>query len=323
MKPVADFENLVPDVMLDVVERATGRRMSGLTHPLPSYINRVYEIESNDGERLIAKFYRPGRWSEETLQDEHDFVCDCAAEEIPVVAPLVFPDGRTLHEDNGIFFAVFPKRSGRQFEANGPEDWLRVGHLMGRVHLVGARQDAPARTDLHPAESTEKHIEHLLDNSIVTPKHRDEFSSVANGILDLIVALFDDVEFIRIHGDCHSGNIMDRPGEGIMLIDFDDMMVGPPVQDLWMLLPDRADNCRQEFNQILRGYEEFRPFDDSTFRLIEPLRAMRIIYFLAWCSAQINDYRFRTLYPDWGSDAFWQREITDLAKQRNVIAEHL
>jgi len=309
--------------MLDAVERAIGRRLTGLAHPLPSYINRVYEVEDNEGTRLIAKFYRPGRWSPEALQDEHDFVLACAAAEIPVIAPMVLPNGETLFCDNGIWFTVFPKRYGRNFEANCDEDWVRIGSLLGRVHVVGAGAAAADRTYLHPQESTAEHIDYLLDNGIITPRFEREFELIADSILDSISDLFDDVEFIRIHGDCHSGNILDRPGEGIMIIDFDDMMVGPPVQDLWMLLPDRADKCRREFNLILQGYEQFREFDDSSFRLIEPLRAMRIIYFLAWCSRQVDDYRFQTLYPDWGSDAFWEREIIDLTRQRDLILEHL
>jgi len=323
VKLAADFEDLVPDVMLNAVESATGHRMTGLAHPLPSYINRVYEVETNDGERLIAKFYRPGRWTVEALQDEHDFVLACAAAEIPVIAPMVLPNGETLFCDNGIWFTVFPKRYGRNFEANSDEDWVRIGSLLGRVHVVGARADAEARTYLHPQESTVEHIDYLLDNGIITPCFEREFESVADSILDVISDLFDDIEFISIHGDCHSGNILDRPGEGIMIIDFDDMMVGSPVQDLWMLLPDRADKCRREFNLILQGYEQFREFDDSSFRLIEPLRAMRIIYFLAWCSRQVDDYRFQALYPDWGSDAFWEREIIDLVRQRDLILEHI
>ena len=235
----------------------------------------------------------------------------------------MLPDGNTLYEDNGITFTLFPKRFGRKFEANQDEDWGRIGSLLGRIHSVGAQTIAPSRTNLHPAESTETHIVHLLDNGIVTPQHEDAFEEITDSILDLIDDLFDDAEFIRIHGDCHGGNLLDRPSEGIMIIDFDDMMMGPPVQDLWMLLPDQADKCRREFNLILKGYEQFREFDDNTFRLIEPLRAMRIIYFLSWCSRQVNDYRFRSLYPDWGSDAFWQNEIADLTHQRNIIREHL
>lgn len=323
MNETADFEDLMPDVMLNAVEVATGRRMTGLAHPLPSYINRVYEVEDSSGERLIAKFYRPGRWSPEALQDEHDFVVECAADEISVIAPLVLPNGETLHEDSGIYFTIFPKKYGRNFEANRDEDWVRIGSLLGRVHVVGARREAEFRTDLHPLESTVEHVNQLLDNGIVTPAFEGAFEDITNSILDLIEDLFDDAEFIRIHGDCHGGNILDRLDEGIMIIDFDDMMVGPPVQDLWMLLPEQADKCRREFDLILKGYEQFREFDDSTFRLIEPLRAMRIIYFLSWCSRQVNDYRFQTLYPNWGSDSFWKSEIADLTQQRNLIRSHI
>ena len=323
MNQTSDFEDLVPDVMLNAVENATGRSMTGLAHPLPSYINRVYGVKDSSGEELIAKFYRPRRWSPEALQDEHDFVLECAADEIPVVAPLQFADGKTLHEDNGIYFTIFPKRYGRNFEANRDEDWVRIGSLLGRVHVVGARREAEFRTDLHPLESTVAHVDHLLDNGIVTLAFENAFENITNSILDLIENLFDDVEFIRIHGDCHGGNILDRLTEGIMIIDFDDMMIGPPVQDLWMLLPDQADKCRREFNLILKGYEQFREFDDGSFRLIEPLRAMRIIYFLFWCSRQVNDYRFQTLYPNWGSDAFWRNEIADLVQQRNLIQTHI
>jgi len=309
--------------MLAAVEDALGQPMTGLAAPLPSYINRVYEVQTVAGERLIAKFYRPGRWSREALQDEHDFVADCNADEIPVIAPLVFPGGGTLREADGVHFTVFPKRFGRQLEINSPKDWLRVGRLLGRVHVAGSRGTAESRTDLHPAQSTDRHISHLVENGFISPRFCGEFGSVARRILDLITGLFDDAEFLRIHGDCHCGNLLYRPGEGIMIIDFDDMMVGPPVQDLWLLLPDRADRCQRELALLLRGYEQFREFDDRSLRLIEPLRAMRIVYFLAWCSRQVNDYRFRTMYPEWGSDAFWQREIHDLSHQLEVIGEHL
>jgi Ser/Thr protein kinase RdoA (MazF antagonist) len=323
MTDAPDFEHLVPDTMLTAVEEALGEPMTGLATPLPSYINRVYEVQTMDGERLIAKFYRPDRWTPEALQDEHNFVADCAADEIPVIAPLEFPGGGTLREADGVHFTVFPKRFGRQLEINSPKDWLRVGRLLGRVHVAGSRAPADNRTDLHPAQSTGQHIEHLTENGFVTPRFKDAFRDVTGRILDLITDLFDDAEFVRIHGDCHCGNLLYRPGEGIMVIDFDDMMVGPPVQDLWLLLPDRADQCRRELALLLRGYELFREFDDRSLRLIEPLRAMRIIYFLAWCSRQVNDFRFRTLYPEWGGDAFWQREVNDLSRQLAIIGEHL
>lgn len=318
-----DFDHLVPDTMLDAVEHALGKPMTGLATPLPSYINRVYEVQTVDGERFIAKFYRPGRWSLEALQEEHDFVADCAADEIPVIAPLVLPDGKTLQETDGIYFTIFPKRFGRQLEINSPKDWMRVGRLLGRVHVAGSRREAFERTNIHPEDSTEDYVHYLIDNDFVTPHCRSEFEDITSEILDVITPLFEDVEFIRIHGDCHCGNLLNRPGEGIMIIDFDDMMTGPPVQDLWLLLPDRADQSRRELDLLLRGYEMFREFDRHTLRLIEPLRAMRIIYFLAWCSRQIDDYTFKTNNPEWGSNVFWEREISDLSRQLQVIDEHM
>lgn len=309
--------------MLNLVEQSTGLKLTGLATPLPSYINRVYEIQQDDGTRLIAKFYRPGRWSRAALQDEHDFVADCEAEEIPVIASMKLNGGKTLHEADGIYFTIFPKRFGRQLEINTDEDWTRVGRLLGRVHMVGSRREAKARTDLHPGRSIAEHVNHLINNKFVTPRYVKDFKAATTSILDLITPLFDDAEFIRIHGDCHCGNLLDRPGEGIMIIDFDDMMVGPPVQDLWLLLPDRADQCRRELDLLLKGYEQFREFDDRTFRLIEPLRAMRIIYYLAWCSRQVNDFKFRTTYPEWGTDAFWQREVSDLSRQLQITEEHV
>jgi Ser/Thr protein kinase RdoA (MazF antagonist) len=138
-------------------------------------------------------------------------------------------------------------------------------------------------------------------------------------IIDIAVREFEGIDMQRIHGDCHRGNILERPDEGLLVIDFDDMMTGPPVQDLWLLLPDHADKARREMDLILQGYERFLEFDDRSLRLVEILRAMRIIYFLAWCSTQLDDFRFKTNFPEWGSDMFWQREIADLEHQYHVI----
>lgn len=310
-----DFEQLVPDLILDAVEEASGRRLSGLILPLPSYINRVYEVQDESGGRLIVKFYRPGRWSLEALQDEHEFVAECAAEEIPVIAPLELPGGGTLAEVEGIYFALFPKRQGRSLEINEDAEWSRVGRLVGRVHAVGRRAAASARTRLHPAGFMGEHLRQLQEGGFIPPRLRSEFAGVTGRILDLIAPLFEGVEFQRIHGDCHKGNLLFRPDEGLVMIDFDDMMMGPAVQDLWLLLPDRTDRCARELELLLQGYEQFHDFDNGTLRLIEPLRALRIIYYLAWCSRQAEDYTFRIAHPDWGSENFWRREIVDLKNQ--------
>lgn len=322
MSKAADFEHLTPEVLLDVVENATGVGMTGLTIPLPSYINRVYELQTRRGERIIAKFYRPGRWSRAAIEDEHTFLADCAESEIPVVCPLKLADGSTLGKTDGIFFALFPKKAGREFEQNTPEDWKRVGSLVARIHLAGSRRTAGDRITLHPMKSTRDDLDLLIGGGYVTEKYRRAFEDLTGSIVENITGLFAGSELIRIHGDCHRGNLLDRPGEGLMVIDFDDMMVGPPVHDLWLLLPDHAGRSRREIDALLEGYEQFRQFDYSSLKLIEPLRFMRIIYFLAWLARQVDDYAFRANHPDWGTEIFWQREISDLKHQFQVIMEH-
>lgn len=315
----ASFENLTPDCILDAVETAMGRQLTGLTSPLPSYINRVYELQAVNDERLIAKFYRPGRWKRPALQDEHDFVLDCVADEIPVVAPLKLSDGGTIGAYDGILFSVFPKRSGREMELHTDEGWRRLGSLVGRIHLAGSRREARHRLQMHPETTTVPEIRQLLDSGFMGPGVAGRFRDVTSRIVEIALREFDGVELQRIHGDCHRGNILERPGEGLMVIDFDDMVMGPPVQDIWLLLPNHANQMRHEINLILEGYEQFMEFDDRTLRLVEILRAMRIIYFLAWCSTQVDDFKFQSNFPDWGSDMFWQREVADLEHQYHAI----
>jgi Ser/Thr protein kinase RdoA (MazF antagonist) len=315
----ASFDDLTPDRILDAVEEGMECQLTGLTSPLPSYINRVYELQSVAGERLIAKFYRPGRWDRAALQDEHDFVLDCAAEEIPVVAPLALASGETIGEYDGILYSVFPKRSGREMSLHDNEGWLRLGRLVGRIHLAGAGRDAENRLHMHPETTTIPEIKRLLGGGFMSRHQADRFKDVTGRIVDIALREFEGVELQRIHGDCHRANILERPGEGLMVIDFDDMVMGPAVQDIWLLLPGHANQSRREINLILEGYEQFMDFDDRQLRLVEILRAMRIIYFLSWCSTQIDDFKFQSNFPDWGSDGFWQREVADLEHQYHAI----
>ena len=321
MKNESDFERLTPDLILNAIESASGKRMTGLTSPLPSYINRVYELQAMDGTRIIAKFYRPGRWSIEALRDEHRFMADCATAEIPVVLPLTLASGETIGEMDGFCFSLFPKKLGREFEVTCDEDWRRIGQLIGRIHLVGSTKPADNRIVLHPSKSTAADIEQLVGGGFINTTQLNEFTDLTGKIVEIAEAGFKDIESIRIHGDCHNGNLLQRPEEGLMIIDFDDMMTGPPVQDIWLLLHDYADRSQNEINLILEGYEQFREFDDRSLKLIEPLRAMRMLHYLAWCSKQIDDFQFNNNFPEWGSDAFWQREISDLRIQLQNILE--
>jgi Ser/Thr protein kinase RdoA (MazF antagonist) len=334
------FAALTPDAVSLSVEGALGARSDGTIVSYPSYINRVYGLrlepsgEDDDakGTELIAKFYRPGRWTHQALVDEHRFLADCAAAEIPVAAPLVLPSGGSLGEavvegeDGGealYYFALFPKKAGRNFDAEGDEDWLRLGALLGRCHRVGRSRKSAHRSVCTPAALTIPFVDELLDGGLVHPEHREAFGSLCRRTLSRIEPLFEGISLGRIHGDCHRGNILDRRGEGLLVIDFDDMMVGPAVQDLWLLLPDHADACRRELGLIIEGYEDFMGFDRRELALIEPLRFMRMVYFLAWRSRQRDDLWFRESFPDWGGEEFWKTEIEDLRDQAELVEASL
>ena len=320
-KCINSFDGLTPEIFIDAVEESLGIRMTGLAAPLTSYINRVYELQSMDGRRFVAKFYRPGRWTKDALVDEHNFVLDCKEAEIPVIAPIVLKNGKTLGVVEGIYFAVFPKRLGRFFEICSDIDWKRLGSILGRLHVVGARKNAAARIEHHPLNSTLEEIEFLKDGMFVSPRYMSEFNSLSDDIITAIGDLFEDTEYIRTHGDCHCGNILHRPGEGIMLIDFDDMMTAPPVQDMWLLLPDHACNSKKELKLIMEGYTQFRDFDIASLKLIEPLRMMRLLYFLSWCAKQEKDLKFQSNFPSWGTDSFWRQEMNDLRMQLDMIKQ--
>jgi Ser/Thr protein kinase RdoA (MazF antagonist) len=326
-----DFSSLTPDAVINAVEAALGVSCSSLCRPLNSYINRVYEVGLADGgsDRLspagfvIAKFYRPGRWSRDALQDELDFLTELHAAEVPVVPPLAGRDGALLHDLSGTWFAVFPKRGGRPLDELAPNQWIQIGRLIARLHAVGALRAPRDRIRLHPRQATQEHLRYILDSGLVAREHRRDYEDVVHRIIADIAPLFDGAEDIRIHGDCHRGNILFRPGEGYHLLDFDDMATGPAVQDLWLLLPNRLSQSRAEVELLLEGYETFLPFPRETLRLIEPLRAMRFLHYTAWCARQKADGGFARLAPGWGTAAFWRQEIDELRKQQQEILDAL
>ncbi len=320
---LADFSGLTPDVVLQLVEQALGRPAANLCRPLGSYINRVYDVQMDDGAWVVAKFYRPGRWSRDALQDEQDFLLELAEVEIPVVAPLRGADGTALHEAQGLRFAVFPKRGGRALDEPTPAQWRELGRLLARIHNTGDLHSPRDRIRLHPEYSASQHLDYLLDGPFPSDRVRDAYAEAADDLLERIAPLFDDVPTTRLHGDCHRANIIGRPDEPFFLIDFDDMSVGPVVQDLWMMLPGHVRDSRVELDLLLEGYETFRPFDYTTLRLIEPLRAMRIIHYTAWCARQKRDGGFARVAPDWGTPAFWRQETEDLLRQRQEIEDAL
>ena len=309
------FDDLGPDRVLGLVEDGLGIRCSNLFRPLNSYINRVYELEQEDGAGLIAKFYRPGRWSKAGILDEHTFLLDLAEQEVPVIAPLLFRDGTTLAGPDEYPFAVFPKCGGRSFDEYNDDQWLQLGRLLGRVHSIGEIKEAEHRICMSPEDSTGSHLQYLMASSCVPSDLKLKLETAIRQIVDEITPVFSSAEQIRIHGDCHFSNMIYRPGESFFIIDFDDMAMGPPVQDVWMLLPGGLDTSFIEMDFFLEGYETFRPFDRRTLRLIEPLRAMRFIHYMAWCAHQVEEDGKTRAIDGFGSWEYWQNEIGDLDDQ--------
>lgn len=323
------FAALTPQLVVAAVEQSYGLVLDGTLAAYPSYVNRVYGLRNDEGREYIVKFYRPDRWSPDAIAEEHELVLDCAEADLPVVAPLADSDGFTLqlvearNEARSVdyAFSLYEKRGGRGFDAERDEDWFRLGALAGRVHAVGRRGASPNRLVCTPRESTSRFVDELREAAVVHPEVADEFFALLRQGIDLIAPLFDGVPLQRIHGDFHRGNVLDRGDEGLLLIDFDDTMTGPAVQDLWLLLPDHAWAARRELAHIVDGYRQFAAFDESTLRLVEPLRFMRMVYYLAWSALQRDDHRFREQNPDWGSRAFWIREVEDIRTQLDMVAE--
>ncbi|SHO47895.1 serine/threonine protein kinase [Desulfopila aestuarii] len=315
------FQDLGPDMVLSLVERSLNVSLTNLFRPLNSYINRVYELQKDDGGGLIVKFYRPGRWTGDALQEEHDFLLELAGEEIPVIAPLKFPDSTTLGLFEGVHFAVFPKRGGRSVDEFDEDQWLQLGRLLGRVHLIGENRSATYRPVMSPSASTRQQLDYLLAGSVVPEEVKNPLKRAVEEIIAETEPLFAGQRQIRIHGDCHFANIIYRPGESFYLIDFDDMVMGPPVQDIWMLLPGTLDEAFVEMDILLEGYETFRPFDRRSFKLIEPLRAMRFVHYMAWCAHQVAADGHTRVLEDFGTQSYWQKEIADLHDQLERIRE--
>jgi Ser/Thr protein kinase RdoA (MazF antagonist) len=326
---LGSFDLLSPDAIVAAVEGSLGLGAEGTISAYPSYVNRVYGLRLDDDREIVAKFYRPGRWSRDALLDEQRFIADAAEAELPVAVPIALEGGESLGEliledeegEHPFSFALFPKMGGRNFDAEADEDWLRLGSLLGRLHAAGDKRTAPSRVVCDPERLTLPLVQELFDQDLVHPDFEDALQKLCEETLGALAPLFDGLKFRRIHGDCHRGNILDRSGEGLYVIDFDDMMNGPAVQDLWLLLPDHADKCRRELSLLVEGYENFLPFDRRELKLIEGLRFMRMAYFLAWRARQRNDSWFRASFPDWGTKAFWRGELDDLRDQAELALD--
>jgi Ser/Thr protein kinase RdoA (MazF antagonist) len=321
------FYELTPDRILDAIELA-GFMPTGRFTALNSMENRVYEVEieldtppATPSERFkIIKFYRPGRWSKFQIEEEHRFLLDLVENEIPVVAPLSLKDGKTISEMVGIFFSVFPKVGGRIPDELTTEQLQQVGRLLGRMHLTGRAREAKHRLHLSPQSYGLINLDFLLTNDILPLSVKEPYENTVKALCAAIEPMFRGVRTQRIHGDCHYGNLI-WGSKGPFWVDFDDMVVGPPVQDLWLLVPGRELEDRILFESLLEGYEQMCQFERSTLRLIEPLRALRLINYSTWIAKRWQDPAFQRVFENFGTDRYWQEQIGYLREIHQLILE--
>ncbi len=307
----ASFFSLTPDRVLDAVEIG-GLRCTGRCLPLRAFENRVYEVELEDQRRLVVKFYRPGRWSRETILDEHAFLAELAAAELPAVPPLDLGTGSTLADVDGIFYAAFPKVRGRILDELEDERLRRIGRLIGRMHAVGAARDAPHRPRVTVQRYVTEPLEVLLAGAFIPAPLAGRYRDVVSQIAEVVATPLAAARSQRIHGDLHRGNIIWGGDGGPILLDFDDCGIGPPVQDIWLLSYGDSEEAKHGREQILEGYEIFREFDRSTLALCEPLRALRIIYMSAWIARRWDDPSFQKGFPAFRTDNYWMAEYEEL-----------
>jgi len=312
------FFALTPDRVLEAVE-VGGLRCTGRCLPLRAFENRVYEVELDDERRIVVKFYRPGRWSRETILDEHAFLADLAAAEIAVVPPMDLGVGSTLPEIDSIYYAAFPKVRGRTLDELSDEQLRQIGRLIGRMHAVGAARDAPHRPRLGVERHVHEPLAVLVGGGLVPAALAPRYRDVALKIADIVSPLLAKAGAQRIHGDLHRGNII-WATDGPILVDFDDCMVGAPAQDLWILARGGSEEARQARNQLLEGYELFREFDRSTLTLAEPLRALRIMWISAWIAQRWDDPSFKTGFPAFGTESYWAKEYEELFAIYEAVA---
>jgi Ser/Thr protein kinase RdoA (MazF antagonist) len=316
------FSDLTPDIVLDALD-SVGLRSDGRLLALNSYENRVYQIGMEQGPPLVTKFYRPARWSDDAINEEHAFVQELVEREIPVVPALQGDSGTTLHCFNGFRFAVFPRHGGRAPELEDPATLEWMGRFIGRIHAVGARTPYRARPTLDIAAFGEEPRDYLLSHGFIPDDLNAAYRSVVDQTLDGVRRCFDRagaVAALRLHGDCHCGNVL-WTDDGPHFVDFDDSRMGPAVQDLWMLLSGERGDMVRQLSDLLAGYEDFCEFNPRELHLIEALRALRLIHYSAWLARRWDDPAFPAAFPWFNTQRYWQDRILELREQVALMDE--
>jgi Ser/Thr protein kinase RdoA (MazF antagonist) len=319
--PGVPYARLTPDVVLDALESVDlcgdGRLLA-----LNSYENRVYQVYLDEAPPVVAKFYRPGRWTARQIAEEHEFVRELAEHELPVVAPCTL-GGKTLHEFGGFLFALYPRQGGRtpELEDRTTLEWM--GRFIGRIHALGAVTPFVERPALDIESFGFEARDWLLENGFIPPDLLEPWRSAVDLALESVARSYDragEVRALRLHGDCHAGNVL-WTDDGPHFVDFDDARSGPPMQDLWMLLSgDRAAMARQ-LADVLAGYEDFFEFNPRELHLIEALRTLRLTHYSAWIARRWDDPAFPAAFPWFNTQRYWQDRILELREQIAAMNE--
>ena len=314
------YAGLTPDCVLDALD-SVNIRGDGRLLALNSYENRVYLAWRDDAPPVVAKFYRPGRWSDAQILEEHALTAELAAAEVPAVAPLAIGE-RTLHAFAGFRFAVFPRHGGRAPELDRRDTLAELGRYVARIHTIGAAHPFVHRPALTVETFGDESRDWLLEHGLVPPDLRDAWTSIAELALRAIRRAWSGPPFatLRVHGDCHGGNVL-WTDDGPHFVDFDDARTGPAVQDLWMLLSGDRDAMERQLAVVLEGYESFRDFDRRELALIEPLRTLRLLHYSAWLARRWNDPAFPAAFPWFGTQRYWQDRILELREQVALMDE--
>ncbi|MEJ6475996.1 serine/threonine protein kinase [Pseudoalteromonas piscicida] len=312
------FNALTPDLILDAIEALEIYPATGLL-ALNSYENRVYQFGAEDGKRYVVKFYRPARWTNEQILEEHDFALLAKNAEVPVVAPLLI-GGHSLHFHEGYRYTLFPSVGGRQFELDNLDHLEILGRYLGRLHCLSAQQAFEHR----PALSTQRFLfdaqETLLKSQLVPSHLHTPFVTILEQVINKAASKYQVTKTIRLHGDCHAGNLL-WSADQLMLVDLDDCQQGPAIQDLWMMLNGDRNEQLVQLDTLLMGYEEFMPFDPKELALIEPLRAMRMVNYMAWLAQRWQDPAFERNFSWFATDKYWEQQILALKEQLAALDE--
>ncbi len=320
MSSAVPYENLTPDSILSAVETC-GLHCDGRVLALASYENRVYQIGVDTG-FVVAKFYRPGRWSNAAILEEHEFSLALAAAEVPVVPPIE-TDGETLHEHDGFRFALFERRGGRWPELASESERIWMGRFLGRIHAIGSVKAFEHRERLSIERMGYESMDTLLREDWIPEHLRRSYETTAEDLLGAVERNFAEVPDyveLRLHGDCHRGNVL-WTDDGPHFVDLDDCVNGPAIQDLWLFLAGSRDEMALQLAQLLEGYTQFRDFDYRQLRLIEALRALRIMHYAAWLARRWTDPAFPRAFPWFGENKYWEEHVLALREQRAALDE--